>query len=303
MKIIPFNIKYRHEIESGKYKVQTSDGRPVRIICWDKNSDKPIVGLISEKEERESLQVYLTDGRTGYKNSCNDMFIVTDEPEEHPIITKLKEHLASLSEEDREKEWKELQNWYNEYFQPEYKDWVEEFRKSLEAMSPEEFEEKWRETKKRCGDDTEEDNSEELTEFEYAVLSVISDHNTHTDSIEEFAKRNAKRLLKIAYKQFEKERLDIPEDKLDSIYFFFDHWIMDNMNASKRECFRIGYACGRASIESEIPKWKKNGTCTCGGDRDIFLIRTAPGYYFTSAVLSPNCEYIELYELENLPKQ
>ncbi len=46
-KVLPFNIKFRDEIESGKCKVQTNDGRSVRIICWD-GPDKlnPIYGLL-----------------------------------------------------------------------------------------------------------------------------------------------------------------------------------------------------------------------------------------------------------------
>ena len=44
---IPFSIDYGPQIESGEYKVETRDDRPVRIICWDAPSDKyPIVGYI-----------------------------------------------------------------------------------------------------------------------------------------------------------------------------------------------------------------------------------------------------------------
>lgn len=45
----------------------------------------------------------------------------------------------------------------------------------------------------------------ELTEFEIAVLGVISDHNNSNDSIEKFAKRNANRLLSIARKMIIEE--------------------------------------------------------------------------------------------------
>lgn len=55
-----------------------------------------------------------------------------------------------------------------------------------------------------------EDEEEELTEFDYAVLSIISDHNSHTDSIEAFAKRSSKRLLTIARKEILK---DLPKWK------------------------------------------------------------------------------------------
>lgn len=48
-------------------------------------------------------------------------------------------------------------------------------------------------------------SDQELTEFEKAVLDIIPDHRTHTDSVEEFARRNANRLLSISRKQFIEE--------------------------------------------------------------------------------------------------
>lgn len=45
MKIIPFDIE---KAKSGKYKIQTRDGKLVRIICWDKKTtqDVSLVGLV-----------------------------------------------------------------------------------------------------------------------------------------------------------------------------------------------------------------------------------------------------------------
>ena len=43
---IPFDIKYRPQIESGEYKVETRDGKPVRIICWDKKIIQTYENLI-----------------------------------------------------------------------------------------------------------------------------------------------------------------------------------------------------------------------------------------------------------------
>ena len=45
MKVIPFDIE---KAKSGKYKIQTKDGKPVRIICWDKKTkcDASLVGLV-----------------------------------------------------------------------------------------------------------------------------------------------------------------------------------------------------------------------------------------------------------------
>jgi len=44
---VPFDIKFRPQIESGEAEVETRNGRAVRIICWDAPSDDyPIVGYI-----------------------------------------------------------------------------------------------------------------------------------------------------------------------------------------------------------------------------------------------------------------
>lgn len=60
---IPFNIKYRPQIESGEYKVEF-DGKPARIICWDKKRSKDnatIVALIDDGES-EHTEYFFSDG-------------------------------------------------------------------------------------------------------------------------------------------------------------------------------------------------------------------------------------------------
>ena len=44
MKIIPFDVE---KAKSGKYKIQTKDGKSVRILCWDRKTTHGIniVGL------------------------------------------------------------------------------------------------------------------------------------------------------------------------------------------------------------------------------------------------------------------
>ena len=84
---IPFDIKYRSKIESGKYSVQTTDGRNVRIICWDKQvygGRHEIVALVPTPEGgTETGQMYNPDG-TLIASTWNEKFklvILTDEPE------------------------------------------------------------------------------------------------------------------------------------------------------------------------------------------------------------------------------
>jgi len=98
MKKIPFDIKYRPEIESGKYKVVTRDGRDVRIICWDKRvygGRHEIVALVPTPEgSTESCQMYNPDG-TLISATWNDnfrLFILTDEPE----LTEFEEAVGKM---------------------------------------------------------------------------------------------------------------------------------------------------------------------------------------------------------------
>lgn len=82
---IPFDIKYRPQIESGEYKVETRDGNPVRIICWDKDGSHPIVALVTTYSDfNESFSEHIFQyGIDGYYiarfESDYDLFIVTME--------------------------------------------------------------------------------------------------------------------------------------------------------------------------------------------------------------------------------
>ena len=66
---IPFNVKFKPQIESGEYKVETRDGRPVRIICWDKKEydgqrerQTPIVYLLLSKDGCEHIMCCTLSG-------------------------------------------------------------------------------------------------------------------------------------------------------------------------------------------------------------------------------------------------
>lgn len=82
---ILFDIKYRPQIESGEYKVETRDGNPVRIICWDLkgNEDFFIMALV-EKNGREVSYCYHATGCCKAAldpDGKDDLFLITPEPE------------------------------------------------------------------------------------------------------------------------------------------------------------------------------------------------------------------------------
>ena len=95
-KTIPFDIKYRPQIESGEMKVQTKEGYPTRIICWDRKGHEfcPICGLVySEKQKLEDVHTFRLDGTCiGFPKK--DLVLVAEEPE--PELTEFEKHLVFL---------------------------------------------------------------------------------------------------------------------------------------------------------------------------------------------------------------
>lgn len=72
----PFNLE---EAKKGK-PVMTRDGRPARIICWDrKKKDYPIIALIGVEEDIAS---FTTDGRyISCEQDPNDLFMASEKKE------------------------------------------------------------------------------------------------------------------------------------------------------------------------------------------------------------------------------
>lgn len=83
---IPFDIKYRPQIESGEYKVETRNGLPVRIICWDRlakkhNNDDLNLCVLIPDDGGEAVYYYDRSGKRWVPNDDFDLFIVTPEEE------------------------------------------------------------------------------------------------------------------------------------------------------------------------------------------------------------------------------
>ena len=116
------------------------------------------------------------------------------------------------------------------------------------------------------------DGEEELTEFDYAVLSIISDHNSHTDPIEAFAKRSSKKLLDLARKEIEKDDSD----------------------------WEDGYKQGKQDALKDLPKWKK---ATEHKDLEKHIAVLEDGKVLLSNYLEEGDYYIDLEDLKTLPKE
>lgn len=76
---IPFDIKYRPQIESGEYKVETKNGQPVEILKWDVrsiNNRFPIAAIVSS-EKFDEVVGYSNEGYCG--RADYSLFLVTQE--------------------------------------------------------------------------------------------------------------------------------------------------------------------------------------------------------------------------------
>lgn len=93
---IPFNIKYRPQIESGEYKVETRDGKKVRVLCYDANNIVPVVALVTFNDGSEGSRDYYSDGSMNFgRENALDLFIVTPEEELTEFENRLCEILDS----------------------------------------------------------------------------------------------------------------------------------------------------------------------------------------------------------------
>jgi len=54
--------------------VQTRDGRKVRILCTDRQGEKPVVGLAAERDGSDSIFAWSADGR--HLHGCPNLDLV-----------------------------------------------------------------------------------------------------------------------------------------------------------------------------------------------------------------------------------
>ena len=104
---IKFNIKYRPEIETGKYQVTTEEGIPVSILKWDLNGRYPILGVTmveccnyegDESWGEERPIAYNIEGEpVGYVPAARkSLVIVTDDSE----LTEFEQELIKVMKEE-----------------------------------------------------------------------------------------------------------------------------------------------------------------------------------------------------------
>ena len=113
-KKIPFDVKFKPQIESGEYKVEIGCDNPwpARIVCWDFDGNNLIVAVRNPNDREEGL-IYSIDGK--HKAVCpkidSDLFLITPEPEmsefEKALSKCLCDAVVRPEEEDYDKWAKE----------------------------------------------------------------------------------------------------------------------------------------------------------------------------------------------------
>lgn len=88
---IPFDIKYRPQIESGEYKVfaHEHEEQEARIVCWDNKGEYPIVAIIDNDPEKFDKHGRVPGGNRGGEFS---LFLVTPEEE----LTEFEQQIENL---------------------------------------------------------------------------------------------------------------------------------------------------------------------------------------------------------------
>lgn len=96
---IPFDIKYRPQIESGEYKVVLDCGVEAEILAWDKLGEYPIVcmakkeGAIPFRTDNKGIAYHYPEG-----SNYSDLFIITPEPE----LSEFEERIFKLLRQYKE---------------------------------------------------------------------------------------------------------------------------------------------------------------------------------------------------------
>ena len=94
---IEFDIKYRPQIESGEYEVETAQGSLAKIISWDADEDKPIIALITNKANGyKYAEAYDIKGvHSEDEDSPHNLFVITPESG----LTEFEKQVAFLKPE------------------------------------------------------------------------------------------------------------------------------------------------------------------------------------------------------------
>lgn len=229
---IQFDIKFRPQIESSDYKVETQNGCIARIICWDrKDNNYPIVALFEEEiSGKECLLSYTQNGQhvKGTSN-VSDLFIVTPEPEMSEWELAIAKYRPPTdSKETIQRIAAELLSLAREQLQPEIDAEIEKAYKNADEVQ-------YKKGRKDLLQEIFKDSSTEELEKELKIFHDIFKNKDCSAA----AIRNWSQLFRsVAQKEY---------------------FVKTNLTASEtiKESLRTEYEKGRADALKDLPRWRK----------------------------------------------
>ena len=287
---IPFDIKYRPQIESGEYKVETRDGRPARIICWDIEYYYPQykIGALIKNDAGEDFfflteKGYFCIKESGECDSNNDLLIVTPEEE----LTEFEQEVSDIVEYCK-KNGKIVAKGY-----------AKRHAKSLLILAREQFikdgyvieKKAFHDAVKKVDPEVMKEVSDNIdrTEFEQELVNFFNEGNAilpdkdgmyNKRDCEEFLHKSASKLLATA------------EKELSTKYRF-----SSDMNGF---AYGKGFEDGKKDALKDLPKWKKIGQGNNYSSEAEFCIN---GRYLEMNDTLNDIYEIFLKDLEKLPKE
>jgi hypothetical protein len=286
---IPFDIKFRPQIESGEYKVETRDGRKARIIHWDLNCTSPIVAVMDEHIDLpgEIVDVFSVSGMAfDDLESPSDLFIVTPEPE----LSEFEKRIRFIIDEVVDGRYNTnniedvkgiakglLELARDQFIKDGYVIEKKAFHEAVEKVAPD--------VMKEVSENVDKTN-EELTEFERELESFYNHHlqvctYDNQGTVEDSLHDGASKLLALARKELCDQIVDHTKE---------------------------AYENGRADALKDLPMWKKirdNGCIDAdGGTYTDCLCLLKRGWYqvVTSGTkVGRESRYLSIRDLEKLP--
>ena len=277
---IPFDIKFRPQIESGEYKVETKSGRPIRVLAWDLPCDFPIATAEFTEDNRVIVESYSVDGWVGYGEKENNLVIVTPEPELTEFEKEF-DRLAELYHSDGNpdeiaccKEYAaRLLEIARKQLQPEIDAEIEKAKTADEVQYKKGREDLLQELFK--------DSSTEELEKELKIFHDIFKNKDCSAS----AIRNWAQLFRVVAQK--------------------EYFVKTNLTASEtiKEAIRTEYEKGRAEALKDLPRWREwdNGAAGNSEGHPIALVSGAGGIRFVSVLGVTGEKYIMLDDLKKLP--
>jgi len=241
---IPFSIEHREKIESGEYKVETKNGRPIRVLAWDLPCDFPIATAEFTEDNRVIVESYSVDGWVGYGEKENNLVIVTPEPELTPFEKKLIQFSDERNSmecdnisEDREEEIlanhlhrkaAELLDLAREQLQPEIDAKIEEAYKNADEV----MYKKWQED--LLQEIFEDSSTEELENRLKIFHDIFKNKDCSATAI-----RNWAQLFRTIVQK--------------------EYFTKTNLTASEtiKELLSTEYEKGKTAALKDLPRWKK----------------------------------------------